>query len=108
MTPVTTKVYEHRRALRWVRNPFPLCSHLRLGALLRSAVSMFTAAARRLAAARRCAARVVASQRKKSFMVWTGNRTQDLLIDKWYHGTYQVNLTNAGEKSQPDTKKAEL
>jgi hypothetical protein len=33
--------YEHRRAVRWVRHPFPL----------RDVVSLFTAAARRLAAA---------------------------------------------------------
>ncbi len=64
---VVGQIYEHRRAVRWVRHPFPLCSHLRLGALLRSVVSLLTAAARRLAAARRCASRAVASQRKKFF-----------------------------------------
>ena len=76
MDYITYSKYEHRRAVWWVLHPVPLCSHLRLGALLRNAVSLFTASARRLAAApaaHRCAARVAASQRlKKKKLSWPG------------------------------------
>ncbi len=151
--------------VRWVRHPARLCSHLRLGALPRSAVSFVPslrgaskprAAARNMSlprdekkkhAARRCAARVVASQRSKFFAaacrcaarvvasqrntkfgpgiepgpqrkknkkVRTGNRTADLLMDTWYLGANQVDLTNAGTiyrnrtDRRTDTKKAVL